>query len=86
VGTSRERITQGTLCLLDNSAAYRVMAGAGSPFGDGKAAERIVTHCCAYLETQNKSKRATALGKPSKTKGHGMRAVVSTFWISLRWF
>jgi len=27
------------------SAAYRVMAGAGSPFGDGKAAERIVTHC-----------------------------------------
>jgi len=69
VGTSRECITQGTLRLLDNSAAYRVMAGAGSPFGDGRAAERIVAHCCAYLETQNKSKRATAPGKPSKTKG-----------------
>jgi UDP-N-acetylglucosamine 2-epimerase (non-hydrolysing) len=71
VGTSRECIVQETLRLLDNAAAYQAMAGAGNPFGDGKAAERIVTHCCAYLETQNKSKSATALRKTSKTKSTG---------------
>ncbi len=49
VGTARERIVAGTLRLLDDPAAYRDMANAANPFGDGKAAERIVTRCLAHL-------------------------------------
>jgi len=49
VGTSRERIVQGTLRLLDDPAAYRAMASAANPFGDGRASERIVTRCLAHL-------------------------------------
>ena len=66
VGTSRELIVQETLRLLDNSTAYHTMTGARNPFGDGKAAERIVTHCLAYLEAQDKSKVATTPKKTSK--------------------
>jgi UDP-N-acetylglucosamine 2-epimerase (non-hydrolysing) len=50
VGTSRERIVEGTLRLLDDPAAYGAMASAANPFGDGRAAERIVTRCLAYLD------------------------------------
>ncbi len=42
VGTSREKILRETLKLIDSSAAYREMAGAVNPYGDGKASERIV--------------------------------------------
>jgi UDP-N-acetylglucosamine 2-epimerase (non-hydrolysing) len=49
VGTSRERIVEGTARLLDDPAAYRAMANAANPFGDGRAAERIVTRCLAHL-------------------------------------
>jgi UDP-N-acetylglucosamine 2-epimerase (non-hydrolysing) len=49
VGTAHERIVQGTLRLLDDPAAYRAMASAANPFGDGRAAERIVTRCLAHL-------------------------------------
>ena len=50
VGTARERIVQGTLRLLDDPAAYRAMSSAANPFGDGRAAERIVTRCLAHLD------------------------------------
>ncbi len=49
VGTSRERIVEGALRLLDDPAEYHAMANAANPFGDGQASERIVTHCLAYL-------------------------------------
>lgn len=42
VGTDRERIVSETLLLLDNVEAYRAMSMAHNPYGDGKAAERIV--------------------------------------------
>ena len=42
VGTSRERIVAETERLLRDANAYHAMALAGSPFGDGKAAQRIV--------------------------------------------
>lgn len=42
VGTSRERIVAETERLLHNEEEYRTMAKAGSPFGDGHAAPRIV--------------------------------------------
>ena len=42
VGTNRERIVAETERLLLDPDAYRAMALAGSPFGDGKTAQRIV--------------------------------------------
>ena len=58
VGTSRDRIVEGTLRLLDDPAAYRAMATAVNPFGDGRAAERVVTRCLAHL-------RAVSAGAPA---------------------
>jgi len=42
VGTERKAIVRGTAALLENAVAYAQMAQAVNPFGDGKAAERIV--------------------------------------------
>lgn len=42
VGTSFERITSAAAMLLDDDVAYERMASRQSPFGDGKAAIRIV--------------------------------------------
>jgi UDP-N-acetylglucosamine 2-epimerase (non-hydrolysing) len=42
VGTDRKGIASETERLLYDGDAYRTMAQAGSPFGDGHAAERIV--------------------------------------------
>ena len=41
VGTSRARIVSEASRLLSDSAAYRAMADAENPYGDGRAAERI---------------------------------------------
>ena len=42
VGTNRARIVAEAERLLRDQEAYHGMAQAGSPFGDGRAAERIV--------------------------------------------
>jgi UDP-N-acetylglucosamine 2-epimerase (non-hydrolysing) len=42
VGTDRQRIFQGIKELLENRASYQAMAQARNPYGDGKAAARIV--------------------------------------------
>jgi UDP-N-acetylglucosamine 2-epimerase (non-hydrolysing) len=42
VGTDEEMIVAEAQRLLDDDAAYRAMARGVSPYGDGKAAERIV--------------------------------------------
>lgn len=42
VGTDESRIIAETELLLHDDQAYQTMARAGSPFGDGKAARRIV--------------------------------------------
>jgi UDP-N-acetylglucosamine 2-epimerase (non-hydrolysing) len=42
VGSSYERIFMEAQRLLDDSSAYREMARGVSPYGDGKAADRIV--------------------------------------------
>jgi len=42
VGTDPDRIVAETVRLLDDPAAYALMAAALNPFGDGQAAERIV--------------------------------------------
>jgi UDP-N-acetylglucosamine 2-epimerase (non-hydrolysing) len=42
VGTDRERIVETASLLLSSAEAYERMANAVSPYGDGKASERIV--------------------------------------------
>ncbi|HLA23876.1 MAG TPA: UDP-N-acetylglucosamine 2-epimerase (non-hydrolyzing) [bacterium] len=42
VGTDRQRIVAEAARLLSDPAAYRTAAGARNPYGDGRAAERIV--------------------------------------------
>jgi UDP-N-acetylglucosamine 2-epimerase (non-hydrolysing) len=49
VGTDRKRIVAEAERLLHNEEEYRAMAQAGSPFGDGHAAERIVNILLAKL-------------------------------------
>jgi UDP-N-acetylglucosamine 2-epimerase (non-hydrolysing) len=49
VGTDPDRIVGETRRLLEDPQAYTAMARAVNPFGDGRAAERIVA---ALLETQ----------------------------------
>ncbi|MEK6778936.1 MAG: UDP-N-acetylglucosamine 2-epimerase, partial [Candidatus Deferrimicrobiota bacterium] len=41
VGADRERIQREAIRLLTDAAAYRTMATAHNPYGDGRAAERI---------------------------------------------
>jgi len=48
VGTDRQRIVAAASELLDNGATYESMSRAHNPYGDGKAAERIVTEVLKY--------------------------------------
>jgi len=48
VGTDPEKIVTETKLLLDDLKVYRVMAHAENPFGDGRAAERIVKGLLDY--------------------------------------
>ena len=52
VGTDPDRIVAETVRLLDDPGAYAKMAAAPNPFGDGRAAERIVE---TLLQTGQKS-------------------------------
>jgi UDP-N-acetylglucosamine 2-epimerase (non-hydrolysing) len=49
VGTERERIIHETNRLLNCSEAYRKMANAVNPYGDGRAAERIGRALARYF-------------------------------------
>jgi UDP-N-acetylglucosamine 2-epimerase (non-hydrolysing) len=49
VGTDFERIVGETTRLLTDPAAYRAMATAPNPYGDGRAAGRIVRACVEFL-------------------------------------
>ncbi|MEB3337400.1 MAG: UDP-N-acetylglucosamine 2-epimerase, partial [Leptolyngbyaceae bacterium] len=42
IGTNPEAIAAAATELLSNSSTYEAMANAINPFGDGRAAERIV--------------------------------------------
>jgi UDP-N-acetylglucosamine 2-epimerase (non-hydrolysing) len=42
VGRDPARIVEAALTLLEDDAAYAAMVGTASPYGDGRAAERIV--------------------------------------------
>lgn len=49
VGTDRDRIAAAASDLLQNEAAYRAMANAVNPFGDGRASDRIAYLIATYL-------------------------------------
>jgi UDP-N-acetylglucosamine 2-epimerase (non-hydrolysing) len=48
VGTDRPRIVDEAMNLLDDPNAYAQMAKASNPYGDGHAAERILSALLAY--------------------------------------
>ncbi|MEE1657664.1 UDP-N-acetylglucosamine 2-epimerase (non-hydrolyzing) [Microvirga sp. CF3062] len=50
VGSNRDQIIAEVSRLLEDQEAYRSMAKGVSPYGDGKAAERICEHIRAYLD------------------------------------
>ena len=50
VGTSRRRIVDETLGLLDDPIAYAAMAQAVNPYGDGHASRRIVGAVRSFLK------------------------------------
>lgn len=52
VGTNRETIVREASRLLSDEAEYAKMASASNPYGDGKAAERIVAIAYEYLQKQ----------------------------------
>ncbi len=45
VGMDRDRIVDETVRLLENTAAHEAMRHGGSPYGDGRASERIAARC-----------------------------------------
>jgi UDP-N-acetylglucosamine 2-epimerase (non-hydrolysing) len=55
VGTDRDKIVDQVTHLLTDSAAYARMAQARNPYGDGKAAPRIVSHLRGVLGLTSES-------------------------------
>ncbi|MSR38889.1 MAG: UDP-N-acetylglucosamine 2-epimerase (non-hydrolyzing) [Planctomycetes bacterium] len=53
VGTDPERIVREAVRLLDDQASYAAMAVVRNPYGDGRAALRIVDRCCAFLRSRH---------------------------------
>lgn len=49
VGPFADKIVAGVAELLSDEAAYRAMAEASNPYGDGQSAGRIVEACAKYL-------------------------------------
>ncbi len=50
IGTRREKIIEETSSLLTNAAAYRKMATAVNPYGDGRASKRICQAILYYFK------------------------------------
>ena len=53
VGTDRELIEKEAIYLLENEQAYQAMSMAKNPFGDGHAAERIVSALKEFNELES---------------------------------
>lgn len=52
VGTSREEIVAEASRLLSDGAAYRAMAEGENPYGDGRAAKRILEVLCRWAKKE----------------------------------
>lgn len=56
VGTDVRNVVEALESLMDkNSAKYQAMAGAGSPFGDGQAANKVVSALALYFGVDSKT-------------------------------
>jgi len=62
VGTSADAVYQAAARLLDDPDAYAAMAQAVNPFGDGRAAARIVSRLAADLATFDTRTRPASCG------------------------
>jgi UDP-N-acetylglucosamine 2-epimerase (non-hydrolysing) len=58
VGTDPMRIKTAANALLDDPHAYAAMVGPGNPYGDGRAAERIVDAIARWFEARRRSPAA----------------------------
>jgi UDP-N-acetylglucosamine 2-epimerase (non-hydrolysing) len=47
-GTDTDTIVRETVRLMDDPVAHARMAGAGNPYGDGRASQRMVEALLAY--------------------------------------
>jgi UDP-N-acetylglucosamine 2-epimerase (non-hydrolysing) len=56
VGTNQDAIFAATSQLLTEKARYDQMANSVNPYGDGKAAERIIDHALDYIHRNKTSK------------------------------
>ena len=70
VGTAKGRIVAETMELLNNQKAYDAMAQAHNPYGDGKAAQRIVD-CLARLPLYRVKEKQTRYGKQGNRQNEG---------------
>ena len=50
VGTDKNRLIKEAQTLIDNKVEYEKMAQAKNPYGDGKAAERILDSIAYYFK------------------------------------
>lgn len=64
VGTDREHIVAETLRLLEDAGEYQRMAKAVNPYGDGHAAERIVSHLIRSEATEVSTNTITEVRAP----------------------
>lgn len=68
VGTDRARIVIETTRLLDDAEVYRTMSLSHNPYGDGKAAERIVLVMEAWLNTRDNNHQGSISSSASCCK------------------
>jgi UDP-N-acetylglucosamine 2-epimerase (non-hydrolysing) len=78
VGTSREAIVREGSRLLSNEFAYKTMAAGECPYGDGRAAARIVTALSRWLQGEQ-----PVLHDSEQFQGAGINDRVATFPNSL---
>jgi UDP-N-acetylglucosamine 2-epimerase len=67
-GPSAPAIVEHATRLLTDEAAYRSMATARNPYGDGHAAERIVERIRRYFAAQAAPSQAPVWGRPDRMK------------------
>lgn len=71
IGTDPEAIVAAAAALLDDPAAYRRMATAGNPYGDGGATARIVTQLAEDFAAEVPSAPVPLLPAPPVVGGPG---------------
>jgi hypothetical protein len=66
VGPRAPSIVEHTTRLIEDQEAYRAMATAVNPYGDGHAAQRIVRRVRQYLNSQELRRQVTSWSRPAE--------------------